>query len=112
MTTPSPSKFRCLRWLPAILLAAASLRADEPGAGREILWRRIEKFFQPPAEFAGKFGSFHSPLKFADGTPVKTPADWARRREEVLATWHHRRTHIPTAEALELELTFLEYWLK
>jgi hypothetical protein len=23
-----------------------------------------------------------------------------------------RPTHIPTAEALELELTFLEYWLK
>jgi hypothetical protein len=23
-----------------------------------------------------------------------------------------RKTHVPTAEALELELAFLEYWLK
>jgi hypothetical protein len=90
MTATYPSKFRCLCSLTAILLAAASLRADEPDAAHELRWRRIEKFFQTPAEFAGKLGSFHSPLKFADGTPVKTPADWARRREEILATWHQR----------------------
>src|SRR4051812_42508373 len=43
--------------------------------------------FQPPPEFAGQYGNFRSPLKFYDGTPVKTPADWARRREEIRQRW-------------------------
>ncbi len=64
-------------------------RADEPQT-RDAAWRQIEKYFQPPAEFAGQLGSYRSPLKFADGTPVKTPEDWARRRKEILATWHRR----------------------
>jgi hypothetical protein len=29
-------------------------------------------------------------LKFVDGTLVKTPQDWSRRRQEILATWHRR----------------------
>jgi beta-glucanase (GH16 family) len=44
-------------------------------------------FFKPPAEFAGDFGSYKSPLIFDDGTVVKTPADWQRRRREILKTW-------------------------
>jgi hypothetical protein len=44
--------------------------------------------FQPPAEYAGQLGAFRSPLKFYDGTPVKTPADWPRRREEIKKRWH------------------------
>jgi len=90
MTKNPRSKSKSLRCLSAVLLAAAGLRADEPAVSREILWQRLERFFQPPAEFAGKFGSFHSPLKFADGTLVKTPDDWARRRQEILAKWHQR----------------------
>jgi dienelactone hydrolase len=31
---------------------------------------------------------FRSPLVFNDGTRVQTPADWPRRREEILSTWH------------------------
>ncbi len=48
---------------------------------------RIRPFFAPPAQFANDFGSYKSPLVFNDGTPVKTPADWQRRRAEILATW-------------------------
>jgi hypothetical protein len=48
----------------------------------------IAPLFQPPPEFAGQFGAFRSPLLFDDGTPVKTTADWPRRRAEILATWH------------------------
>jgi hypothetical protein len=47
----------------------------------------LEPLFQPPAEFANQFGAFRSPLKFADGTDVKTPADWARRRAEIREHW-------------------------
>ncbi|MBM4024157.1 MAG: sialidase [Planctomycetes bacterium] len=47
----------------------------------------IRPFFTPAAPFAGDLGSDRSPLTFDDGTPVKTPADWQKRRTEILATW-------------------------
>jgi len=47
----------------------------------------IQLFFAPPPEFAGDFGTYKSPLKFDDGTRVQTPADWERRRNEILAYW-------------------------
>jgi len=52
-----------------------------------ILPETIRLFFAPPAQFANDFGGYRSPLTFDDGTPVKTPADWQRRREEILAAW-------------------------
>ncbi len=72
----------------AIAFGAAS--AAEPAANRDALWQRLEKYFQPPAEFAGQLGSYRSPLQRADGTAVKTPDDWTRRRVEILDTWHRR----------------------
>jgi dienelactone hydrolase len=48
----------------------------------------IRPFFAPPAQYANDFGSYKSPLLFEDGTPVKTPSDWQKRRAEILATWH------------------------
>src|SRR4051794_10552438 len=44
--------------------------------------------FQPPAEYAGQLGPYASPLKFYDGTPVTSPAEWPKRREELLRRWH------------------------
>src|SRR5262249_31563716 len=64
--------------------------ASDPPAAPEALWKKLEPFAQPPEEFVGKFGSYRSPLKFANGTVVKSAADWARRREENLKTWHQR----------------------
>lgn len=72
---------------PIILALVAS--ADEP-ASKEALWKKLEPFTKPPAEFADKLGEYRSPLKFADGSVVKTPADWSRRRAEILKTWHKR----------------------
>jgi dienelactone hydrolase len=37
--------------------------------------------------FRSDLGRFRSPLAFADGTQVKTRADWQRRRQEILDTW-------------------------
>ena len=48
----------------------------------------ITPFFKPPAQFENKTSSHRSPLLFNDGTEVKTPADWAKRRTEILQTWH------------------------
>jgi len=47
-----------------------------------------EPHFQPPKEFAGKFGEYRSPLLFADGSRAKSPEDWKRRRAEIAAEWH------------------------
>ena len=48
----------------------------------------IQKDFVVPAEYAGDFGDLRSPLKFYDGREVKSPADWKKRRQEILDHWH------------------------
>ncbi|MGH7202629.1 MAG: hypothetical protein ACREJB_18635, partial [Planctomycetaceae bacterium] len=64
--------------------------AAGPAGGEErseAIWQQIAPFFQPPAEFAGDFGDYRSPLVFDDGRPVKDAAGWQRRRQEILEDW-------------------------
>src|SRR3954469_9665958 len=49
---------------------------------------KLAPFFRPPAALAQDFGAYKSPLLFADGSKVKTPADWKKRRQEIAKTWH------------------------
>lgn len=71
------------RVLMFAVLAVTGLRgADIPPA--------LRPFFQPPPEFAGQFGEFPSPLRFYDGRPVKSPAEWPARRAEILRYWHEQ----------------------
>jgi dienelactone hydrolase len=79
----------CLLAAAFALMTAVALSAGQP-ADAEALWKKLEPFAQPPEEFAGKLGSYRSPLQFADGSMAKTPADWKRRREEILKTWQKR----------------------
>jgi len=51
-------------------------------------WDEISEHFEVPAKYQGQMGDYRSPLQFNDGTSVKTSADWAKRREEILADWH------------------------
>jgi hypothetical protein len=51
-------------------------------------WKTIAPSFQSPPELAGKFGNYRSPLTFNDVTQARTPADWSRRRQEILDTWN------------------------
>ena len=48
----------------------------------------LAEFFRPRDQHKADFGAFRSPLLFADGTGVQSPADWQRRRAEILSTWH------------------------
>ena len=83
----------CLAALGTGLLTSAvccTSRADDQSATKEKLRLQLAPYFQPPAEFAGKFGDYHSPLVFNDGSPVKTAADWPRRRKEILDSWQRR----------------------
>jgi hypothetical protein len=67
------------------LAAVASVGlAEEPSAA----WSAMEAFFVPPAEYRGKLGEYRSVLRFDDGSPVRSTADWARRRAEILRYWH------------------------
>jgi hypothetical protein len=80
------------------LLAAASLVLTASAtAGDDVtaIGKKIAPYFQPPAEFASDLGSYRSPLLFNDGTPVKTPADWRKRRGEIEKTWHDAMGHWP-----------------
>src|SRR5215471_18558368 len=82
--------FRCAFLLATFLLVVVAALASDPPASPEALWKKLEPFAQPPKKFAGNFGPYRSPLKFADGTVVKSAANWARRREEIRKTWHQR----------------------
>jgi len=70
------------------LLLAAGAAAEDARAKADATWPKIAAAFQAPKALAGEFGTYRSPLLFDDGRAVKTAADWARRREEILAYWH------------------------
>jgi len=79
-----------MRWIAgwtAVALLAVGAAADAEAPAGEA-WETIAPYTKPPAEFAGDVGSYRSPLVFDDGTPVRTPEDWRRRREEILSYWH------------------------
>src|SRR5262245_47855659 len=78
--------FLLAAFLPVTVAAVASGQPASP----EEAWKKLEPFAQPPEEFAGKFGSYRSPLQFADGSSAKTAADWTRRRDDILKPWHKR----------------------
>ena len=48
---------------------------------------KIAPFFRPSAEYVNDYGEYKSPLKFYDGTVVKTREDWQKRRQEILKRW-------------------------
>jgi hypothetical protein len=82
MSIPTVLRFAALvAWIPGLLAAAQPPRTA-------ALPPRLAPFFRPPPEFAEDFGAYRSPLKFADGTAVKTSADWHKRRQEIRKTWH------------------------
>jgi glycerophosphoryl diester phosphodiesterase/dienelactone hydrolase len=65
----------------------ASLLQDDTRRAAEIR-AKLEPFFTPPPDFQGNVGKFPSPLRFADGRPIRTAAEWPTRRAELLADWH------------------------
>jgi hypothetical protein len=48
----------------------------------------LAPYFAPPEKLREDLGKYRSPLLFDDGRPVKTPAEWRKRREEILRYWH------------------------
>src|SRR5262249_18029567 len=73
----------------ALLTATCASQENPPSKGTDerISWQSLAPFFEPPSDFRNAFGNYRSPLHSANGTLVKSPADWARRRKEILAQW-------------------------
>jgi dienelactone hydrolase len=71
-----------------VILLVSNLVAAEPDA--DSLRQKLEPFYQPPINSRVHFGSYRSPLLFADGSRAKTKEDWARRRSEIEKLWHER----------------------
>ena len=74
-----------IQWVAVIALVAAW-----PGAriGPDSTWTKIAPFFTAPESYRNDFGSLPATLRFRDGRPIKTAADWKKRRKELLAEWH------------------------
>jgi hypothetical protein len=70
------------------LLTAAAVTADPAADAEDSPVKRLAPFFHAPKEYAGDLGSYKSPLKFYDGSPVKSAADWPKRRQEILKYWN------------------------
>ena len=86
-TSPGTRLIPILALLVAVQCAAQNppeADVNKPNAA----WEKIAPFFKPPKAFEGDLGDYRSPLLFNDDTRVKTPADWQRRRKEILKTWH------------------------
>ena len=58
-------------------------------------WLRIQKHFEPSAEFTDDMGAYRSPLIFHDKSTVRTADDWNRRRAELLEQWTELLGHWP-----------------
>lgn len=71
-------------WFVTLLSVPILVAASAQGTA----WDVIAPLFEVPARFAGQLGHYRSPLVFPDGTPVRTAADWARRRQQLLTEWH------------------------
>ena len=79
----------CPAGLRAGLCAAVvSLAMVVSASPQRTAWDLIAPLFEVPDRFAGQLGAYRSPLLFPDGTPVRTPADWERRRQQILSDWH------------------------
>ncbi len=81
-----------LAGLVLVVLACPALARERPkppkkDASAKECWEIIAPHFTPPKEFAGDFGPHKPVMKFYDGTPVKTAADWKRRRAEIRKKW-------------------------
>jgi len=64
-----------------------SLNSNDGSLSINNVSGQIAPFFTPPPEFDNDFGKYRSPLRFNNGTLVKTQQDWQKRRNEILKTW-------------------------
>ena len=83
-------RFKFIPLLTQALALLTTATAALAASASKPIPESLRPFFAPPAEFAGQFGKYASPLKFYDGRPVSSPAQWPARRAEILKYWHEQ----------------------
>src|SRR2546423_2564934 len=71
-----------------VIVAALAFELSAVAGGVQAQSTNLETFCSAPAEFREDFGAYKSPLIFDNGRQVKSAAEWAMRRKEILQTWH------------------------
>lgn len=71
-----------------LLVMLAGITLAGPVDDIASLEKYLAAFAQPPAELAKDGSKLRSPLLRPDNTPITTPAEWAKRREEIRQEWH------------------------
>jgi hypothetical protein len=99
--THTVDSLRCFSVVLAIVILVSTpppvcRGEDRPAADSEhSSWTEIAPFFAPPAKWEGELGGYRSPLQFADGSMVRSAAQWPKRRAEILAQWEDLLGHWP-----------------
>lgn len=75
-------------WHTTLVLCVCCLPLSWSGEKERPLPEKLAPYFRPPKELESDLGGYKSPLRFSDGTAVKTPEDWKKRRGEILKSWH------------------------
>ncbi|MFM8617843.1 MAG: alpha/beta hydrolase family protein [Opitutaceae bacterium] len=76
------------RWFPFLASVASAVAFG--ASSRDDVPADLRVFFSPPAAIQAPAPELRSPLRFDDGRPVTSAADWAKRREEIRRYWHER----------------------
>lgn len=92
MKVPSTVSAYVRGWLcvAGLIVIAYPLIGQDQKASRDPLGpppTALASFFQPPSTLKLTPERYRSPLLFEDGSSVRTPADWQRRREELQRYW-------------------------
>jgi hypothetical protein len=98
------ASLRCRSHHSRAAIVATVVMVLTGAAGAEEPPEEIGRFFRPPPEFRDDFGSYKSPLKFADGRTARDATQWRERRQEILTTWHsYLGPWPPLIEGLRIE---------
>ena len=99
------ARLRTLAIALVIALLSPSLVSAQEAPTEKDRWAALQPYFTPPPEWQNKLGAYRSPLVFQSGEIVDQPADWPRRRTELLSQWQRRLGMWPALiERQELEV--------
>jgi hypothetical protein len=76
----------------SIMIYSLAFSAQRPEINSQIkadVPSEIKSFFTPPTEYDNDLGQYNSLLRFNDGSKVKSPEDWQKRRQEIIKTWQN-----------------------
>jgi dienelactone hydrolase len=84
-----------LRWAGDVedrIAASVStlVRSVKAGDAAQSQSQFPKEFFEPPVEFADKFGPYRSPLEGVGNRSIKTPSVWKALRQQIVDKWFER----------------------